>query len=212
MTLKELLKSNGIADDMIEKIESGMKENKIYTASEENLDVRYGKLKTDHEAKVGELTKANELIEQLKKSAKGDEELQGKIKNYESEVEQLKSELQKTKLNSAIKVALLAEKAKDVDYLAFKLESKLAEEGKKLELDDAEKIKGWDSLVDGLKTQFPTLFENSKNKSKVLENKLEEGDNNETLTKDKILKMPYAERAKLFDENPDGYHAAMEKE
>ena len=49
MNFNEILKSNNITDEIIEAIVAAMKENKIFTASEENLDVRYGKLKTDHE-------------------------------------------------------------------------------------------------------------------------------------------------------------------
>lgn len=209
MTLAELLKKNGIADDVIETISSEMKENKIFTANEENLDVRYGKLKTDHENSTKQLDEANKLIEQLKKSTKNDESLQNKIKDYESEVANLKSELADIKVKSAIKVALLSEKAVDIDYLTFKLESKLKEDGKTLELDDNEKIKGWDDLLSGLKTQFPTQFESSSSK-KIEENKLDHGDSGDGLTKENILKKPYAERMKIFNENPEGYRAAME--
>ena len=209
MTLAELLKNNGIADDVIEKITSEMKENKIFTAGEENLDVRYGKLKTDHENSTKQLDEANKLIEQLKKANKNDEASQQKIKDYESKVENLENELKDTKIKAAVKVALLSEKAVDIDYLTFKLESKLKEDGKNLELDDNEKIKGWDDLLSGLKTQFPTQFESSSSK-KIEEHKLDHGDNNDGLTKESILKKPYAERMKIFNENPEAYHAAMD--
>lgn len=209
MTLAELLKNNGIADDVIEKITSEMKENKIFTAGEENLDVRYGKLKTDHENSTKQLDEANKLIEQLKKANKNDEASQQKIKDYESKVENLENELKDTKIKAAVKVALLSEKAVDIDYLTFKLESKLKEEGKNIELDDNENIKGWDDLLSGLKTQFPTQFESSSSK-KIEEHKLDHGDDPNSLTKESILKKPYAERMKIFNENPEGYKAAME--
>lgn len=45
MTLQELLKAQNLTDEQVKGILDAMKENKIYTASEENLDVRYGKLK-----------------------------------------------------------------------------------------------------------------------------------------------------------------------
>lgn len=209
MTIVELLKKNGIADDVVEKITSEMKENKIFTASEENLDVRYGKLKTDHENSAKQLDEANKLIEQLKKASKDDEASQQKIKDYEVKVSNLENELKDTKIKAAVKVALLSEKAVDIDYLTFKLESKLKEDGKTIELDDNEKIKGWDDLLSGLKTQFPTQFESSSSK-KIDENKLDHGDNGDGLTKESILKKPYAERMKIFNENPEGYRAAME--
>lgn len=211
MNLIELLKENGIAEDVIEKITAGMKENKIYTASEENLDVRYGKLKTDHDGTLKQLEEANGLIEQFKKSAKGNEDLQSKITGYESKVSELEEELKETKMKAAIKVALLSEKAVDVDYLTFKLESKLKEENRNLELDDNDNIKGWEDMLAGLKTQFPTQFESSTSK-KIEEHKLEQGDDNKGLTRKDILNKPYAERIKLYNENKEAYEAAMNKE
>ena len=43
MTLQELLKAQNLTDEQVKGILDAMKQNKIYTASEENLDVRYGK-------------------------------------------------------------------------------------------------------------------------------------------------------------------------
>lgn len=203
MTIAELLKANGIADDVITKITNAMKENKIYTASEENLDVRYGKLKTDHEAVTEQLDDANSLIEELKQSNKGNEDLQGKITGYEQQVQQLQTELRQTKLDAALKVALLSEKALDVDYLTFKLKEK-----GELALDENEKIKGWDDKIAALKVQFPTQFEKAGSK-KFDEHKLEQGDNEKEITKADILKKPYAERIKIYEENPDAYREAM---
>lgn len=201
MTIEELLKANGIEDATISKVLTSMKENKIYTASEENLDVRYSKLKGDHEGKLSELGEASKLIEELKKSGKGNEEIQSKITGYESQVQTLQAELETTKLESAIKVALLSEKAQDVDYLTFKLKEK----GDAITLDDNGSIKGWNDLVSGLKTQFPTQFETSQSK-KFEENKLpDEGDKNGAITKESFAKMGYMERVKLATENPEVY-------
>ena len=83
MNITEILKAKGIDDATITGILDDMKANKIYTASEENLDIRYGKLKTDHEGKLAELTEAQNLIAELKKSTKGQDDLQGKITAYE---------------------------------------------------------------------------------------------------------------------------------
>ena len=70
MTLNELLKAKGIDEKLIGEIMAEMKENKIFTAAEENLDIRYGKLKTDHEGVNKQLTEANALIEEMKKATK----------------------------------------------------------------------------------------------------------------------------------------------
>ena len=40
MTLQEILKAQGLTDEQIEKVVGEMKQNKIFTASEENLDTR----------------------------------------------------------------------------------------------------------------------------------------------------------------------------
>lgn len=203
MTIAEILKANGVGDEAIAAIQAAMKENKIYTAGEENLDIRYGKLKTQHESTAQQLTEANALIAELKKGTKGQEGLQQKVSEYEAQVKQLQDELAKTQLDAEIKVQLLGAKALDVDYMTFKLKEK-----GELSLDENGKIKGWDDKLAGLKTQFPTQFEASGSK-KIVENKLPEGDDHTSLSKEEILRKPYAERAKIFEENPDAFRAAM---
>ena len=153
--------------------------------------------------KQTELDKANELIATLKKSTKDDADLQTKITSYEQQVQTLQEELKQAKLESAIKVALLEAKATDIDYMTFKLKEK-----GEIELDENDKIKGWDDKISGLKTQFPNQFEGSTQK-KIDENKLKDGDDGRGASKKEILKMSYAERAKLYQENPEGFKEAM---
>ena len=200
MTLAELLKAKGIDDESIKGILEEMKANKIFTASEENLDVRYGKLKADHDGKLTELTEAQNLIAELKKSNKGNETLQQQVSEYEGRMAQLQAELEQTKLESAIKVELLSSKALDVDYLTFKLKEK-----GELALDENGKIKGWDDKIAALKTQFPTQFESNSRKN-ILENKLpDEQDKGDGITKETFAKMGYQDRLKLFNEQPEAY-------
>ncbi len=170
---------------------------------------KYDALQEAISGKEAELTSANDLIAQLKKATKGNDELQGKINTYESQVADLQAELQETKLKSAIKVALLSEKAVDVDYLTFKLNEKLKEKEETLELDENENIKGWDDKLAGLKTQFPSMFETSQKKI-IEQNKLPNPEENKGLTRADVLKMPYGERTRLFNENPEAYKAAMD--
>lgn len=206
MTLVDILKAKGLEDTIIKEIQEEMKTNKIFTASEENLDIRYGKLKTDHDGKLAELTEAQNLIAELKKSNKGNEGLQQKIGDYEGQIAQLQAQLEQTKLESEIKVELLAAKALDVDYLSFKLKEK-----GELALDENGKIKGWDDKLAGLKTQFPTQFESDSRKS-IVENRLpDDHDGGDTITRESLLKKPYAERQKIYNENPEAYKAAMNK-
>lgn len=166
---------------------------------------KYDALQALLDGKTAELDTANGLIADLKKGTKGNEELQGKITNYEGQIQQLQEQLQETKIKSAIKVALLSEKALDVDYLSFKLESKMKEDGKKLELDDADNIKGWKDLISELKTQFPNQFENEGNR-KFLDRSLPPTDGSETVTLEQFRKMGVAERSKLKAENEELYN------
>lgn len=176
-------------------------------------DSEIEKLNNIISGKDTELTTANDLIAQLKKGTKGNEELQGKITQYEQQNAQLQEQLKETKIRSAIKVALLSEKAVDVDYLTYKLNEKLKEKGETLELDENDNIKGWNDKLAGLKTQFPTMFESSSNGgdgyNRMDDGRLPGGDDHNTLTRSEILKKTYAERAKLFEENPEAYNAAM---
>ena len=200
MNLIEIMKAKGISEDIIKAVQEDMKTNKIFTASEENLDIRYGKLKTEHDSKLSELNEANNLIAELKKNNKGNEGLQQKISDYEGQVAQLQAELEKTRVEAAIKVELLSSKALDVDYLTFKLKEKGA-----IELDENGKIKGWDDKIAALKTQFPTQFESAGGK-KYEEHKLpEQQDGGETVSKEAFSKMGYQERLKLFNDNPTAY-------
>lgn len=204
MTLAEILKAKGIDDAIIQEVQNEMKSNKIFTASEENLDVRYGKLKTEHDGKIAELTEAQNLIAELKKSNKGNEDLQGKIGAYETQVAQLQAELEQTKIESAVKVELLSSKALDVDYLTFKLKEK-----GELTLDENGKVKGIDDMIAALKTQFPTQFETVGQKN-ILENKLPENDpDNKVVTKEEFNKMGYNDRVALKQSNPEQYNQLM---
>lgn len=165
---------------------------------------KYTSLETDLSGKDAELVKANNLIEELKKSTGKDEGLQQKITDYESEIETLKTENAELKTENALKFALVSAGAVDVDYLVFK-----AKEKGEIKLDENGKIKGEDDLISGLKTQLPTMFEASNTQQqvngnrRVLENNLPDGDKNKTVTKEQFLKMGYAERLKLKQENPE---------
>lgn len=208
MTIAEILKAKGITDDVIQAIQEEMKTNKIFTASEENLDIRYGKLKTEHEGKIAELTEAQKLIEDMKKSSKGNEELQGKITGYETQVAELQKQLQETKIESAIQIALLSEKVDDVPYLSYKLNENLKKDGKAIELDDNGNIKGWDDMLSGLKTQFPTHFETSTGDGyKVVDpQKLPRGNGGDAVpTKEDFKAMSYEQRVALKQKNEELY-------
>lgn len=202
MTIAEILKAKGIDDKIITEIQEDMKSNKIFTSSEENIDIRYGKLKTDHEGVTKQLGEANNLIEELKKSNKGNEDLQNKVTGYEQQIATLQAQLKQTQIDAEANVALLAAgvKPEDIDYVMFKLKAK-----GELELGEDGKIKGMDDKVVALKTQLPAQFTGSGDK-KYEENRLPDQNNGDgAVTKEAFAKMGYQDRLKLYNENPEAY-------
>ena len=160
--------------------------------------------------KDAEITNANNLIAELKKASKGNEDMQKKFTDYEAENVRLQQELQETKIKSAIKVALLSEKAVDVDYLTFKLNESLKEKGETLELDENDNIKGWDDKLSGLKTQFPTQFESGEGgdgsyKPVGKEKGLPKDFTNQSITKEQFMNMTVDQRIALKQQNEKLY-------
>lgn len=221
MTLEELLGDELYSEvkakiDEVNSKETDKLKHVRYADLSEGNYVGKGKFDALQETlngKDAEITNANNLIAELKKASKGNEEMQEKFSTYEAENAKLQEELKNTKLKAAIKVALLSEKAVDVDYLTFKLNEKLKDKGTSLELDENDNIKGWGDMLTGLKTQFPTMFETAANggdKKYIEPNKLpDSNNNNNALTKSELLKKSYAERARIAEENPEAYTAAM---
>lgn len=207
MTITEILKAKGIGDDVIQGVLDDMKANKIFTASEENLDIRYNKLKTQHDGVNKQLTEANTLIETLKKSTEGQGDLQQKVADYEAQITTLKAQLEQTQIDADVHVELLAAGVKpdDVDYVMFKLKAK-----GDLERGEDGKIKGMDDKIAALKTQLPNQFA-AESRKNILENKLpnnqESGD--KAVTKEEFNKMGYNSRVAFKLENPEAYNQMM---
>ena len=205
---KELLKRHGVTDETINQVVSEMTAQKMYLTSEENMDIRYPKLKGDYEALEKKHNEATTLIETLKKNGTDNTDLQKKIGDYEASVKDLEGQLAKTKLESAIKVALLEAKASDVDYLTFKLREK-----GELTLDENGKVKNIDKYIDELKTAHPAQFESTE-KPKIIIKKLDSNDSDnlsETITPEQFKAMSYKEKVKLHDENIELYNTLAGK-
>lgn len=199
----EILKQAGVDDEIVESILSTMKENGVYTSAEENVDIRYGKLKDEHASKLAELEAANKLIKELKKTNADNEDTTSKIAEYEAQIKDLANQLEETKIESALKMALLNGEAvaEDIDYLAFKIKN----DGEfKMELDENGNIKGIDDKVKTLKTQHPGHFKSQQQK-KLIENPLPGAGNDKKISQEEFSNMNYNDRAKLYRENPDAY-------
>ena len=207
MTINEILKARGLDDTAISAVLDDLKANKLFFSSEENMDIRYGKLKTQHDGLNQQLTEANALIETLKKSTKGQEDAQKQIAEHEAREKALLAELEKTKILSEAKFLLKDAGALDVDYLLFKLQEK-----GELALSEDGKIKDWEDKLAGLKTQIPTQFESkAAGAKKIIENRLPDDGNpgGKTVTKEEFNKMGYNSKVALKQENPELYSQLM---
>lgn len=183
MTISDILKAQGVSDEIINAVLEEMKTNKIFTASEENLDVRYSKLKGQHTAATEELTKAQARIAEFEKAAQGGEETQKQLSDAQAQVQQLQKELNDAKVEAAMDRKLMASgaKADDVDYLKFQWRK-----NGDVALDEKGEIKNGDDAITSLKTQRPASFETEKKRT-YLENPLPEKDGGDRETNPESL-------------------------
>lgn len=202
MNFTEILKAQNLTDEQIVKISAEMKSNKIYLASEENLDVRYNKLKLESEQANQELAKSQALITELQKGNKGNEELQAKVKGYEDEIASLKKANETQRVESALDRVLLEANVQDVDYVKYKIKEK----GTELKLDEQGNLTGIKDMLDALKVQLPNQFLNSTQQIKEFKLPQNENPNDKGISKEQFNKMSYQERLKLFNENKEAFN------
>lgn len=205
MNFKEYLVSTGVSEEQAQQIVDGMPEKDFHLASEENLDVRYGKLKGKAEQLETDLDTANTLVTDLKKSNADVDDLQKKIDDYEATVATLESERADERKTFALKEALTKEGVSDVDYMLYKLgEVDTDEEGNIVDLDN--KLKD-------LKESNPTFFtDTTETKADasgftVLDNKLPPGQTPKVHTFQEMNTMT----AEEINENWDTVSASLEK-
>jgi len=173
---------------------------------------KYKALQDTVSGKDAEIENANNLIAELQKASKGNEEMQQKFKEYEDTNAKLQEQLRETKVKYAFDVMLMDAGVTDKDereFLAYKYESKLKEEGKTLELDENEHIKGSETIIDSMKTMRPKAFESAQNSEgfQVMgDNKLPQSDNRTvTPTKEQFRQMSYEERLAIKQKNEQLY-------
>ena len=204
MTLKEILKAQGMNDEQIGTVLAEMKNHKIFTAAEENLDIRYSKLKGDHDTLTAQHAELQALLDQAKAGTKDNEVLQGKFAEAEAQIAQLQKERDEARLDAAMDRALMkaGAKASDFDYLKFQWRKK-----GEMALDDNGEVKGCDDAVSAMKTQFPGNFEVSKPGGVHVDaNPLPAGENrNNSVSAEDFARMGYQSRLKLKQEQPETY-------
>ena len=207
MTLAEILKQNGVAEDTIRTIQNDMKTAKLFTTGEENADIRLGKLKGEHESVRQQLEAAQQKIAALEADKAEHSGSQETMDEMHRQLEAAQAALQKSRMDAAIHIALMRGGASDIDYMTCVLQQK----GDALTLDDKGNIDGWENTLASLKKKYPNQFE-SQSRKQIVENRLPDQEGHAPLSRSEILKKPYAERQKIFEENPEAFRAAMAAE
>ena len=148
-----------VESDKFENLINELKENNIYFAGEENLDIRYSKLKSDMDEKSRLYAEAQKHIEELSQGVKSSEELKAKQLEYERRIKELEAENQEIKVSSNLKQALVKEKAKDIEYLTYKIKNEYQKNETPLEFSADGSLKGLDEIIETVKKQHIDLFE-----------------------------------------------------
>lgn len=182
MTLEEILKAKGLTDEQVTEITKEMTEHSIYLTNEENLEIRYNKLKNQKDELDEDLKQARETISNLEEQGKGNEELQKEIENYKQAVETEKQTRLSMLKEYEVKNALKEHGAQDVDYLVFKLGGL-----DKIELGEDGKVKDLDPLIEDLKTNYSNQF-TTDDKMKIKEKNIDDK-TPKILTADEIKNM-----------------------
>lgn len=156
--------------------------------------------------KDSDIQNLTNTIESLKNGKVDADAIQQKLSDAEKMLADSKAREAELKIKYAVRDHLRNEKAVDIDYLAYKINEKLKDEGKALELDENDHVKGWDEIASGLKTQFPTQFEKASGSVQVDAIPLQTGISNRSgVTKEEFAKMGYQSRLKLKQEQPEVY-------
>lgn len=154
MTLEQILKAQGLTDEQIAAIMGAMKENKIYTTNEENIDIRYGKLKAERDDLKGKLETAETTIGDLKATNKDNEALQATIKTHEDTITSMKADYESKIREMSIQSAIRS-KLTDTKYPEL-LETKF--DKTKLSVSEDGTVLGIDEQLTTIKEQYKDLF------------------------------------------------------
>ena len=199
--LEKLLKEYLADDSKVSEFLAKMKESKIFLSKEENIDTRYTKMKGEYEAEKAEYAKALKLIETLKAQTQGQDALQTQITNYEQEISDLKANNEQLTRENNLKVALLSgkAKAKDIDYLLFKL----SKDENAVKYGENGEVSNVNEIIDNLKKAYPSHFENGAKKVVEKIDLPNDGDKDLKITKEQFDKMNYNQKNELFHKNEE---------
>lgn len=209
MTLEDILKAQGLTDEQIAKIVADMKENKIYTSSEENIDERYSKLKEQKEGLEAQVSSHAEQLEELKSKASGSDELKKQIQTLqdinEATQEEYESKLEEQNFNYALEVALRDSKVKN----SKAVQALLDKDSIKL---DGDKLLGLDEQIKTLKESDSYLFEEKEPKNTGNSGNFGRQNQGGQMTKEEFNSLGYKERVELKNKDEELYNTLIERD
>lgn len=196
MTKDELLQL-GLSDEQATKVVEDYGKNYV---SKSQFNERH------EEAKQlkSEVATLKSEFEKLKESNAENETLKQEIATMQKESEKrekaYKKDLHTQRVNSALDLALVSAKAKNVKAVKVLLDLE------KTELNDDGTIKGLDEQLKALETSDPYLFDSATGATvKGVKPGEAQKEGNPGISREQFNKMSYTERTKLFTENKDLY-------
>lgn len=185
---REFLRGLGVDEEHIPKI---LDEHHDSLKEYKDSANKVADLKAELDTANEELSKRDAQIKELKDATPDNDELQKQLDEYKANNEKYEQELQSTRLNNAIKLAV-AKDANDPDDVLQLLDKS------DLEL-DGDTVKGLDDKITALRESKPYLFEQPKGKTGRTPSN---GDAPQSMTKEQIMGMtdPIA-RQKAIKEN-----------
>lgn len=151
--------------------------------------------KEDFNAKVKELSTANDTIKDLKKDNAENEDLQTRIKEHETTIGNLQKENGNLRRTYALKEALSKEGCKDPDYLIYKQGGL-----DKFTFDKEGNPIGVKELVEPMKADNPLLFPTGGKESHYNPKNGSGGEGKNPFSKEAFN---LTEQGKMFRENPE---------
>lgn len=192
---REFLRGLGLEEDTVQKIVDEHHDAlRQYKDKAQKVDLMQEQLDKVNK----ELENRDQQITDLKNTKEGDyQKLKDTLDKYVKENEQYQSEMQKLKLNNAIKLAV-AKEANDANDVLLMLDKST------LELQEDGTVKGLDDAVKNLRETKPYLFVNDQPSGRT-PNDGESLKGKGSITKEDFKNMSYTEHIALLNNDPEKY-------
>ena len=200
MTIEELLKNIGVAED---KMTEAVKTVKAYLDGDYVTKARFNEVNESKKALNEQIAERDKQLSSLKKSAEGNDALKAKIEELQKANKDNKAafdeQVKSLKIDTAIKLAI-SNSAQDTDIVAGLIDKA------KLIIGDDGKVVGLNEQVEALKKEKAFLFKDGSHQSPKY-NPNGGGNNLPTTNPFKKETFNLTEQGKLLKSNPEAARA-----